>query len=650
MRVVLTLFLSFAALAAPLRAQAPAARVVLFVSAECPHCQQVEREVVPGLRARFGERLELRSLDIADPAHYEALMAIEDAHRVPFADRVVPVAVIGDELIAGADAIERDLADRIDRSLAQGGNAWPEALETGPQVRLPIEQSGSPIWIAYFYQTGCRDCSRAHADLEYVRARHPRVRVEEHNVVADTGLGVWLAARAGRELETPSAFVGSDALIGAELEARALERVVARYEATRAGAPRVWDAYDPSEGSEAIVSRFRELGPLAVVAAGLVDGINPCAFATLIFFVSYLSLGGRRGRAVLVAGAAFTLGVFIAYLAVGLGLYRALDALGGWLPAVGRWLMIATALLCAALAVLSFRDFLAARRGELKDMALVLPKGLQDRVHAAVRRGKGTGYTGPVAFTTGVVVSLLELACTGQVYLPTILFVTSVPELRAQAFAYLLLYNLLFILPLIVVFASVYFGTTSKQLTAWLQRRAQHVKLGLTIFFALLCAWLVVSALPLSTAAQPSPPGQSARVVGVGQAAPEIDVEWVVGRGPARLLETRGRVVVLFFFSAMCPACRDAIIVVDRQSRERPELVVVAIAEDHPRMLQGLFAERPVVFPVARDAGGTLDRYGIERVPTMLVLDRTGIVRARLVGGEGTARLSEEIGRALRAR
>ena len=626
-------------------AQDGSARVVLFVSSDCPHCQHVQRDVMPRLRERFGSALQLRSLDVADPAHYESLMAIEDAHQVAFADRVVPVAVIGERLIAGADAIERELGPAVERAIAEGGAAWPDGLAPPTTVATtrPAPDEGEPIWIAYFYQTGCRECARAHADLDYVRARHPRLRVEEHNVIDELPLASWLASRAGREMTTPAVFVGNDALIGAsEVEARAIERLVARYEA-EGGAPREWAHFDANEAMDSVLSRFRSMGPLAVVGAGLVDGINPCAFATLIFFVSYLSLGGRRGREVLFAGIAFTIGVFLAYLAVGLGLYRVLDSFGEALPTAGRWVMMGTAAICALLAVLSFRDFLRARRGELKDMALMLPEALRARIHSVIRRGKGSGFTVPVAFGTGLVVSLLELACTGQVYLPTILFVTTVPELRGAAIAYLLLYNVLFVLPLVVVFVLVYYGTTSKQLTGWLTRRAKTVKLAMSLFFGLLAAWLVVASFPSGGAAQLEPGPAN------GTLAPPIDVEWVVGEGPAALGDTRGRVTVVLFFSAMCPACRDAIGVVDDQARVHGDrLAIVAISEDVPRMLRGLFGERPVSFPVARDRGGTFERWGVTHVPTMCVIDRSGRLRARLVGSDGTRRLPDVLADALR--
>ena len=87
------------------------------------------------------------------------------------------------------------------------------------------------------------------------------------------------------------------------------------------------------------------------------------------------------------------------------------------------------------------------------------------------------------------------MACTGQVYLPTIIFVVSLPEMRVRALLFLVLYNLLFTVPLVVVFVLAYYGTGSKQLTRFLQQKAATVKLGLTLLFATLATWLVVSTV-----------------------------------------------------------------------------------------------------------------------------------------------------------
>jgi hypothetical protein len=71
------------------------------------------------------------------------------------------------------------------------------------------------------------------------------------------------------------------------------------------------------KAEESIVERFKGLGLLTIVSAGLIDGINPCAFATLIFFVSYLAFIGRKKKEVLWVGMGFSGAVFITYLLIG---------------------------------------------------------------------------------------------------------------------------------------------------------------------------------------------------------------------------------------------------------------------------------------------------------------------------------------------
>jgi len=128
-------------------------------------------------------------------------------------------------------------------------------------------------------------------------------------------------------------------------------------------------------------------------------------------------------------------------------------------------------------------------------MALNLPHGLRMRINPVIRRGRSSPAFVAGSFMTGVVVSFLELACTGQVYLPTIVFMVSRPEMHTRALAFLLLYNLLFTLPLVVVVILAYYGTGSKQLTRFLERRAATVKLGMALLFTALAVWLAVSVV-----------------------------------------------------------------------------------------------------------------------------------------------------------
>jgi cytochrome c biogenesis protein CcdA len=336
---------------------------------------------------------------------------------------------------------------------------------------------------------GCQECSRAEADIEYIRTQYPQLVVEEFNIYDDLPLARSLAERAGREdIHTPALFIGDDALIGEEeITPQNLEALVETYAET--GAEKVWEDVNA-------VERVAVPSVLQVIFAGLVDGLNPCAFATLIFFVSYLAASQRKGHEVLLAGGAFTLGVFIAYMAVGLGFYKVIDMVQEVFPLaerLSRWVYGLTAVLCAGLAVFSFFDYLKARQGEIEDMSLSLPDKLRKRVRSVIRSGQRARSYVLAMFTTGLIVSLLELACTGQIYLPTIIFMTSEPGLRTRGTLFLALYNLVFILPLVVVFVLTYFGTTSLELGLFFKRRTATVKLVTTLVFASLAVWLGVS-------------------------------------------------------------------------------------------------------------------------------------------------------------
>jgi len=93
------------------------------------------------------------------------------------------------------------------------------------------------------------------------------------------------------------------------------------------------------------------------------------------------------------------------------------------------------------------------------------------------------GYLVVGGLILGVLVTLLESLCTGQMYLPTIMFAVSDPALRNQALGLLLLYNVAFILPLIVVFVLAYMGIRSEKLASFSRNHVALVKVLLGIAF-----------------------------------------------------------------------------------------------------------------------------------------------------------------------
>lgn len=372
---------------------------------------------------------------------------------------------------------------------------------TTPKINFQTDTSetpgANPIHLTYFHKQGCQKCVRAVKVLKKLYTKYPNIVVDQRNAKTEQALleamGTLYEVPDTKRMITPAVFIGGTALIG-ELDTQQLETVVEQYLETGADS-RLAEAETQLDAAETeIVHRFLGFGTLAVAGAGLLDGVNPCAFATIVFFVSYMHLVGRSRKEMLIAGGAFTLSVFLTYLLLGFGtlsFIRYLNRFSGIATSV--YLLTATATF--ALGGLSLYDAVKAKQGKTKDILLQLPRTLKLRIHKVIREQTRTSGVVIGALVIGFTISALELVCTGQVYLPTLTFVAGIDEMRGYALAYLLLYNLMFILPLLAVFGCVYWGTTSLQLGGVLQRHLAAVKVGIGIILLGLGTWLVLSIL-----------------------------------------------------------------------------------------------------------------------------------------------------------
>lgn len=261
-----------------------------------------------------------------------------------------------------------------------------------------------------------------------------------------------------------------------------------------------------AEGEVDLLGRFKRFHPVAIASAGLVDGINPCAFTVIVFFISFLALQGYRKRELVTIGLSFILAVFATYLAIGLGIFNFLYELQGfWV--VTRLLNCAVGIMSIGLGGFALYDIVVfLRSGKTEGMLLQLPTAVKQRIHSVVGhfyRRDAAEKTGSdparpslgrlifSALATGFLVSLLEAVCTGQMYLPTIVFVLKSGELRFRAFQYLLLYNVLFVVPLVIVFLLSLLGTTSADFARFMRRHLVFTKIIMAVIFFMLGVFLL---------------------------------------------------------------------------------------------------------------------------------------------------------------
>jgi len=358
-----------------------------------------------------------------------------------------------------------------------------------------IKASDPPLRLVCFLSPSCNDCRGVKSLLPKVTQRWGnRIALELRsvdNINVFNELFKYEEHYGAKVAAPPAVFVGDRALVGdpvivRQLEAAiedALAREVATFRPVPASDAETAGGQEKAVPSE-VLRRFQSFGPGAVAVAGLIDGVNPCAFTTIVFFLSMLVYLKKTRREMLVVGAGFAIGMFAAYFLLGLGLLGAVKTFSVS-HGLSSALACGVAVMAFALAGWSLIDAIRyVRTGDTKQVTLGLPKKIKGRIHRVIRtrltaRGLALG-----SLSVGFVVSLLESLCTGQIYLPTIVFMTRAPGMQAAAIGYLLVYNVMFIVPLLAILAMTYFGVRSEALGTMLRKRLALVKFGMAVLFA----------------------------------------------------------------------------------------------------------------------------------------------------------------------
>lgn len=257
-----------------------------------------------------------------------------------------------------------------------------------------------------------------------------------------------------------------------------------------------------------LIAHFKTFKPLTIISAGLIDGINPCAFTVIVFFISFLALQGYKKKELSAIGLSFIFAVFLTYLFIGLGIFNFLYQLRGfWL--VTRIVNISVGIFSIILGMLAIYDFFKFKKThDTEGLFLQLPKGIKNRIHYVIGLHYRKTSTSPsqestqkkhifrlviTALLTGFLVSILEAICTGQTYLPTIIFILKTTALKLPALGYLALYNLMFAVPLLSIFLFALLGTTSQQFSKFLKQHLLAIKIFMAIIFFGLGIFLIYS-------------------------------------------------------------------------------------------------------------------------------------------------------------
>ena len=187
------------------------------------------------------------------------------------------------------------------------------------------------------------------------------------------------------------------------------------------------------------VEEERNLLPL-VLTTGFVDGLNPCAFAVLLFFIAFLFTIQRTSGTVWLMGLIYIAAIYLAYFLIGLGLMQAVLFVNNHhlMAKIGSWLVI-------GLGLINLKDYFFPQLPIHLRIPTIAHGTIQDWLKRA---------TYPAAATGGFLVGLCTFPCSGGIYV-AIVGLLAAKTTYLQGVGYLGLYNLAFVLPLFVILAGV---------------------------------------------------------------------------------------------------------------------------------------------------------------------------------------------------
>jgi hypothetical protein len=454
--------------------------------------QKVQEEFIKPLSKKFP--IEIQSFSLNKLDNYDLLGKFEKELKQE--DNELPVVIIGKNILGGEAKIRKDLEGLVKSYAEKGGVPWPSLQVTKTErwiTQAPTEEekkSQKIIYGAFLYRRGCAHCEGRRTELKEWASKFPDLRIgafdltEEENKTLDEAFFQIYQIPESKQGEAVKLYIGEDSMLEGDFSYENFQKLVSKYQGK--GAPPPWEKVTQEAkktGEQRIIERFRKFGLSTVLVAGFIDGLNPCAFATIVFLVSYLAFLGKKSKEILLYGIIFTFGVFIAYLIAGMGLMAGFRQLSGF-PLITKGIYLVIAVFAFVLGIISFYDYILYRRGQGAKMKLQLPMALKKRIHGIIRKQTRSSKAGFIAtFTLGFIIAGTEVICTGQLYLPTIGYIMTIPKLRAYAFFNLVLYNIMFIIPLVGIFVAAFFGVTSEKMALVTKEHTGTVKLLTAILF-----------------------------------------------------------------------------------------------------------------------------------------------------------------------
>lgn len=225
----------------------------------------------------------------------------------------------------------------------------------------------------------------------------------------------------------------------------------------------------------AVEAYLPTLGIVAITAA--IDSINPCAIGVLILMLSVLLAAKRSVGRMLYLGFLYISAIFVVYFLAGLGLIYFLSSIP---LAITEYISITVGILIIGAGILEIKDYFWYGQG----FSLAIPGVFANKIHKYSTKTTALGI-----IFLGAFVSAVELPCTGAPYLAIITLLSQYFDFTALLL--LILYNIIFVAPLIVILLMVSFGTKLYEVKKWKQTNKGYMRLLIGLLLVAM-GWLLI--------------------------------------------------------------------------------------------------------------------------------------------------------------
>lgn len=215
-----------------------------------------------------------------------------------------------------------------------------------------------------------------------------------------------------------------------------------------------------------------------VAGTGFLDGVHPCAIAILIFFIAFLLTLQRTFKNIFFLGLVYIFVIFLTYLAVGVGILKGIIFFGQphFFAKFGSWLLI-------FLGIYNLKEYFFPQL----PLHLKMPTASQPRIKELL-----TKATLPSVALAAFLVGLCSIPCAGGIYAAVLSLLAS-QTTYLSGFFYLILYNIMFVMPLIILLVVAVNPLTLAKIAEFRQKNEKTEKLIMGV--SLLALGIVILSL-----------------------------------------------------------------------------------------------------------------------------------------------------------